>query len=106
MSAPLKVMGAAMIALASCSPCEPRSVQYAGGDGSTPAAAIQIGGLTDRCQSYWAETDYMLKRYPGFKQQSFVTVWRSQRMYDAIRITHQNEPRTLYFDVTDRYVQP
>lgn len=89
-----------------CAPVEATPFRYAGGDGSAPVTAIQFEDLTDPIDSYLAGHAYVVTRYRGAQRISFQSIWRSQRMYDVYRFIYQGERKTIYFDVTDRYVRP
>jgi hypothetical protein len=81
----------------------PRSgsgIRFAGGDGSSFAAAIVVHA-PNNIAGVGAEYDYLKKRFPGHRFVSQALANRGGKVYDVMTIvTADGKKRVLHFDIT------
>ena len=70
--------------------------------GSSFDTAIVLEGATNELAGVQAESAYIAKRYPGWRQSMQALLNHNGRMYDRIDIVGpKGESKSLYFDITD-----
>jgi hypothetical protein len=85
-------------------PAMPDGVSYSGGDGSSIAEAVIVGGVTSTRASTRAEYAFLRNRYPGFRRKAQDLVRSGNRYYDALSFDLPGGgSKTVYFDVTGTF---
>lgn len=90
------------VGLILCSACQSPfgSVNYGGGDGASPQAAVVIQGARDESAGIRAEYEWIARNYPGARKKTQRLGNFRGRPQDIIVITTAaGEEKTLYFDI-------